>query len=225
MVSVPCDERYEALFPLAGDTAGVELVGKVRLDLPRYRLRGLCRILASRDGMLRIDFRHSSLFGAVSEDVTMIAGTSLAIIDREDGGIIDGDSSLALLRQSAGAEVEPDDLLYALLLAVPRCADMRMPAVAESDSRWSVKALWRDRRIEIEGKRGEGPRRFRQCFGDEARCFVARYDRYDPDSGLLYPRRIRLSRDGGTERITLELTDIKLVMTSPDMFDIEVVEF
>lgn len=218
-VPSPCEGRLETLFP--PPTAGVELTGKVRLDLPRYRLRGLCRILSSGEGLLRIDFRHSSLFGAVSEDVTIVAGDALAICDREEGIVFESDSSLAFLRRSVGEAVEPDDLLYALLLAVPRCADMGMPGIEESGSRWKVSAGWRDRRVEIRGKREEGPREFEQCFADGARCFLVSYDRYDPADAFRYPRRIRLSKIGGAERITLELIDIKLVTTSPDMFDLD----
>ncbi len=189
------------------------------MELPQYRIRGLCRILYSPDKLLRIDFRHSSLFGALREDVTVLVGDSLVIYDREEGRYFTGDSSLAVLRRGIGERIEPDDIFYALLLAIPACSELEGREIIEFGSRWELRARWRDRNIMIRGERGKGPREFEQCFAGRGRCYLIRYDSYDSVSGAVYPGRMRLERNSGRERIDFELTDIKEVIPSASMFD------
>jgi hypothetical protein len=216
---IPCDEQFEALFPSASKGQGLEIVGKIRIELPQCRIRGLCRMLYSPDERLRIDFRQSSLFGTLREEVTVLIGDSLVIYDRQERRFLASDSSRAILRRGIGENVEPDDILYALLLAIPRCSALEGRTVRTSGAHWELKARWRRRDIVIRGERGKGPREFRQCFADTKRCYRITYDSYAPISGSTNPGRLWLERENATERIDFELTEIKEFEPYPSMFD------
>ncbi len=219
-VEAPCDESFEARISPVKAGEGIEIVGKLRLDLPRYRIRGLMRIAYSPgEGAARIDFRHSSLFGALEEDVTILAGDSLVIYDRESGEYLGNDSSLALVRGEMGEGIAPDDILIALLLAFPRCVEMRSASVERSGETWRLKADWRGRRIEIRGENGRGAHEFRQCLPGGAGCYTISYGNPMASSNLSYPRWVRLRRDSGNEKATFELIEIKTITESPSTFE------
>jgi hypothetical protein len=215
---MPCNERFEALFPSVGDH-GLELVGRMRIDLPQYRFRGLCKMLYAPEEGLRIDFHHSSLFGAVREDVTVLVGDSMIIYDRGQGRLMSKESSREIVDRGIGERIEPRDVLYALLLVVPPCTELGRRSMSESGSRWELRARWRDRDIVIRGERGKGPREFEQCFIADARCLVLQYDSYAPVGGKHYPRRIRLDKEHSNERIDFELSGIREVTVDPSVFD------
>jgi len=219
-VEAPCDESFEALLSPVKAADGIEIVGKLRLDLSRYRIRGIMRVAYSpAEGLARIDFRHSSLFGAIEEDVTILAGDSLVIYNRESGTYLGNDSSLALIRGEIGGGIAPDDILIALLLAFPRCAEMQSASVERSGETWRLKADWRDRRIEMRGENGRGAHEFRQCFTGGAGCYTISYGTPMAASNLAYPRWVRLRRDNGGEKATFELIEIKATTESPSMLD------
>ncbi len=219
-IEAPCDEGFEALLSPAHAGEGIEIVGKLRMDLSRGRVRGLMRIAYSPgEGMARIDFRHSSLFGALEEDVTILAGDSLVIYDRESGEYLGNDSSLALARDETGGAIEPDDILVALLLAFPRCAEMRSVSVVRSGETWRLRADWRNRRIDMRGDNGRGAHEFRQCFAGGAGCYTISYGEPVAASGLAYPRSVRLRKDNGTEKAVFELIEIKPLSETSSISD------
>jgi hypothetical protein len=221
-VEVPCDERFETLISPVKAGEGIEIVGKLRLDLPRYRIRGLMRIAYfPGEGTARIDFRHSSLFGALEAEVTILAGDSLVIYDRESGKYLGNDSSLALVRDETGGDVAPDDILIALLLAFPRCAEMRSVSVARTGETWRLKADWRDRRIEMRGERGRGAREFKQCFAGGTGCYTISYGTPMAASNLAYPRWVRLRRDNRNAQATFDVLAIKAITESPSLFEMD----
>jgi hypothetical protein len=220
-VAAPCDESIEELLSPVKAGEGIEIVGKLRLDLSRYRIRGLMRIAYfPSEGMARIDFRHSSLFGALEEEVTILAGDSLVIYDRGSGRYLGSDSSLALVRDETGAQVASDDILIALLFAFPRCADMRSVSVVRRGESWRLKADWRGRRIEVRGERGWGTREFKQCFAGGGSCYTITYGKPLAASNLAYPCWVRLRRDNGGEKAIFELIEIKSITASTSMFEI-----
>jgi len=216
---MPCDERFEALFPSEGRDRGLEIVGKIRMELPRYRIRGICRILYLPDERLRIDFHHASLFGAIKEEITVLVSDSLVIYDQQDERFVASDSALAVLRRAFAESIEPDDIRYALLLGVPRCSELEGLTIAESGSHWELRARWRDRNIAIRGERALGPREFKQCFPLTKRCYRVTYDSYATVSGITYPRRVELERENGAERVDLQVTECREVESNPSMFD------
>jgi hypothetical protein len=222
LVSRPCDDFV--LQPLPSprpDTLGVVIVGKVRIELPEYRIRGLCRMVFSPAAGLRIDFSHSSLFGAVREDATLLLGDSLTIFDRESGRIFGPDSSLAMLRESVGAPIGPADVVQALLLAVPACAELDEPRLEKKGDLWTLQALWRGRRLEVKGGDGEGTRSSRECFAGVGRCFLIDYMYARGSKVGAYPQWIRVSREGTGEWVTLEVSSVAVVPVSTFDFAIE----
>jgi hypothetical protein len=207
----PCDERFE--LEAAAPAEGLELAGRIRMEFPPYRLRGLVRIVCAPGGRAaRLDVRQSGLFGAVEEDMTVCIGDTLAILDRGAGRLFGNDSSLALIEQGVGERVEAADILAAFLFAPPRCAELREASVERRGDSWVLQGYWRGRRIEVRGAGGEGIRELRECFPGAADCWIVRYGPLEKiGEGPGYPRWIRLSRDRGDERVTLELIGMKSV--------------
>ncbi len=218
----PCDESFDALLDPEWAGEGVEVVGKIRIELSRYRIRGLARIVYSpADGAARIDFRHSSLFGAVEEDFTLLIDDDLLMQDRTRGRFIGDDSTRALVRRETGFDIGPDDMLAALLFAPPRCTEMESPEAELGGEEWRLRGEWRGRRIEMRGEAGRGIMEFKECFEGRAGCYTIAYGETVRGPGISYPKWIRLRREGATERITFELVELKALTMTPEMFETE----
>ena len=224
-VPAPCDEKFEALFPAMPARDGLEIVGRLRMDLARYRLRGLVRIVYSpAEHAARIDFRTSSLFGAVEEDLTLLVGDGLILYDRGRGRYFENDSTLALVEEGIGERIMPDDILGILLFAFPRCAELRAPAIEYSLTGWELKSAWRDRSIDVRGENDSGVKEFRLCFPGGKNCYIVRYGKAVAAQGASYPRWVRLSREKGKGKATFELIDIKTVTPSASFFGVDGLE-
>lgn len=183
----------------------VTAVGRIKIDLPKYRIRGICRIEFDGRDLLTIDFKHSSLFGAYEEDAHIrLRNGELTIVDRERNRWFDNDSSLAIISRGVGFDVYADDLLYALLLAFPECSEIVEPELWTGGERWHLVGGWRGRRIELRGRGGQEVESFSFCPQSGTSCYTMSY-RYDDSSG--YPNRIGMVRDGGRERITFDIVD------------------
>jgi hypothetical protein len=217
-VPIPCNDAHLAFLPFGGPAPGCEITGKVRIELPRYRFRGLCRILHDSSGKLRIDFEHSSLFGAIRERVTLISGDSLTIYDHGSGTIIAGDSALAVAAGGLGAPIRPDDVLYALLLAAPRCSEMTAPTLERRVGGITLRGAWRGRDVELRCAEEAGACLFKQCFASAGRCFILKYEGRLAAGGSYYPQRIRLFREDGPERISMEVVAVKVLEPNPMEF-------
>ena len=182
-------------------------VGRVKIELPKYRIRGICRIDFDGRNALTIDFKHSSLFGAYEEDALIrLRDGELTIVDRERERWFDTDSSLAIIARGVGFEVYADDLLYALLFAFPGCSEMTGTELWEGEEGWRLAGEWRGRRIELEGGKRHTIESFSFCIRDEMDCFTMSY-RYDDSSA--YPNRIGMARDGGRAKITFDIVDYR----------------
>lgn len=218
LVRASCEAELPRLFGRAAKHEALTIVGKVRIDLPTYRVRGLCRIIYLRPGGLRIDFRHSSLFGAYSEDASIyVRSGMITIYDRERGSFFGEDSSLAILGDYLDFELRPDDVIYTLLLEVPSCSEFDRLELGGSEDAWMLKGGWRGRGVEVSGVRGWGPRRFRLCSNRGTGCYTINYI-YDGGGGE-FPSMIRISRENGTERLSLEIREVELEPHSWDEFE------
>jgi hypothetical protein len=221
----PCDEEFEKLLPAVPASGGLEIAGKLRMDLARYRVRGLVRITFSPEAQAaRIDFRTSSLFGAVEEDLTLLVDGGLVLYDRERGGYSEGDSTLALVENGIGERIVPRDLLGVLLFALPRCEELQSPVIEHTRAEWELKGVWRDRLIEIRGDSGAGVKELRLRFPGDADRYIVRYGNAVTAGGVSYPAWIRLSREKGEGRIIFELTDINEITPDASLFTIEGLE-
>jgi hypothetical protein len=182
-------------------------VGRIRIDLPRYRIRGICRVEYDGEDAMSIDFKHSSLFGAYEEDaLILLRGDELVIMDRERNRTFDTDSSVAIIARGVGFDIQADDLLYALLFALPACPEIEGPEYSADGAGWSLAGVWRGRSIELEGSDGGAVEAFSFCPIDKNNCYRMSY-KYDSDS--VYPERIVLVRRGGRERITFDIVDCR----------------
>ena len=179
-----------------------EVSARVRIDLPRYRVRGACGLYWSGDGFLQLDFDHSSLFGALREEATILVGDGrIAIHDGRRETVVEDGEALAVLADHLDLEVFADDLVYLLLLRPMSLEKGRAVEVERRGADLTVRGVWRGRRVEISGPAGLPPRRIRVVssggVGYETRYG---YPRGEPGG---YPERIVCERMGGGGRISL----------------------
>jgi hypothetical protein len=204
---------------MTGESRGVVIVAKTRIDLPKYRLRGICRIRYLPPDNLRIDFEHSSLFGTYREDTSLfIRGRSIEVFDRERGRFFGTDSSKALISEGVGFTLFPDDLIIALALKEPPCDEIDGADLREGDGEWSLTGGWRTRRIAISGRRDVGPSTFRVCVGGSGDCYVVRYSYSDDLPGFRYPSRITLTHENHMERISMVIRKAEREPLDPSIF-------
>ncbi|MDD4856543.1 MAG: hypothetical protein PHD74_00400 [Candidatus Krumholzibacteria bacterium] len=219
-VQAPCDGDFEALFPVIQAADGLEIVGKARLEVGQYRIRGLLRVVYStQENAARLDFRSSSLFGTIEEDVTVLVGDSIIIFDRESGTYFGNDSARALVEDKMGEKITAQDVLLALLFSFPRCAELRSPAIEYSGAGWRLKAEWRGRRIEMRGERGAGVSELGFRFEGEKSRYGITYGRPVASATVRYPAWIKLSKDAGGAKALFEVNEIKEVTPPASLFE------
>jgi hypothetical protein len=146
------------------------------------------------------------MFGAYREDATiLVQGGRMEIFDHERERFYGNDSSQALLERYFGIDIQPDDLIVALLLEAPVCSEIVSRELHGSEEEWSLVGVWRGRRIEIAGERGKGPVSFRLSSGEGKVTYLIKY-RYNGIGGTFsYPERITVTREYGSERLSLEV--------------------
>jgi len=207
-ISYMCEDDLPGLYSLSIPSISITIKGRVRIEVPEYRIRGACSIDYNPAGRLVIDFHHSSLFGAHTENATLhVTANDLIIYDNERDRYSPTDSSLALLKESLRLDVMPDDIIYALLFDSPACSDIEDVRFEGSETSWELEGIWRGRPVMIKGDRERGVSRFRLCSDDGTICYTIRYYYSDKQP---YPERITVKRDHGSERLSLEVTDIIL---------------
>lgn len=197
---------------MLGAQRSLEIAARVRVELPRYRLRGTCGIFWSPDGFLQVDFDHSSLFGSYREEATItVTDGRLTIQDHRRGTILEEPETVELLAEQFGLEVRGDDLVY-LLLLLPLRLDESGPVMVEKrgDGMLTVRGRWRGRDVEISGHRGEGVRRLRMC-GPGGVCYDTRYAYAPGGEPTRYPQRIVCERHGDGRRISLTIESVRRV--------------
>lgn len=209
---LPADDgALAALFPPQASLSDdhLEIIARVRLDLPRYRIKGTCAIFRSPDGSVQIDFVHTSLFGSYREDATIyVAGDSIAIQDHERGIFRGSGETLAHLSAHFEFEIIPDDVVVFMLLGMPHREDLVNARLSVSGGRWTLVGEWRGRRLEIEGENGRGPLRLRICSVDGKGCYEARYGYGSTGRLGGYPERIICERMGGSERLSMTVESV-----------------
>ncbi len=205
------DGALAALFPPQASVsdAQFEIMARVRLDLPKYRVKGTCAIFRSPDGSVQIDFVHSSLFGSYREDASIfVTSDSIAIQDHERGIFRGSGETLAHLSEHFEFDIVPEDVIVFMLLGTPVLEDLVDARLSVSDGKWVIEGQWRERQLRIEGEEGRGPALLRICSVDGKGCYEARY-RYE--SGVRfggYPEKIVCERKGGSERLSLTVESV-----------------
>ena len=183
---------------------------RVRLDLPKYRVKGTCALYHLSGGSTQIDFVHSSLFGSYREDATIfVTGDSIAIQDHERGIFRGSRETLAHLAEHFEFEIIPGDILVFMLLEIPLLEDMEKASFSVSGGGWKLSGEWWGRKLLIEGEEGRGPDKLRICTIDGTGCYEARYG-YRSGGGLGgYPERIVCERIGGSERLSMTIESVE----------------
>ena len=204
-VEAPCDEEFETLLPAVQAGDGIEIVGKLRLDLPRYRVQGTradrlfspgkaCRpdrflalepLRRDRGGCDHSRRRQSRHLRSRERQVSRKRFLAGARRGRDRG------------RGSAPRRY-PRSPCSSRFHGAPRCN----PPASSARDKWRLKAVWRDRRIEMRGEQRDGERRNARTASPAARDAIrSRTEiRWRP-SNLVYPGWVRLSRETtGTRR-------------------------
>jgi hypothetical protein len=218
LMPVGDDALAEIFPPQATESAEqIEIISRLRLELPRYRIKGTCAIYRSPDGSLEIDFVHSSLFGSYREDATIrVAGDSVTIQDHERGTFMGSRETLEHLSRHFEFDVIPEDLAVFLLLGAPRPEDLANTRVSVSGGNRTLAGEWMGRQFEIESGDGRGPIRMKICAADGSGCYEARY-RYDSKERFGgYPERMICEKMGGSERFSMT---VEVVRRSGDSRD------
>lgn len=208
------DGTLASLFPLQDQVpeGDLEIMARVRLDLPKYRIKGSCAVYRRADGPVQMDFVHSSLFGSYREDATIfITGDSIAIQDHERGVFRGSEETLAHLAEHFVFEVIPEDILVFLLLEAPLLEDLEDLSSSSSGGQWKLSGGWNGRKLMIEGEEGKGPVRMKICTVDGKGCYEARY-RYRVGDGLGgYPERIVCERIDGSEKLSMTIESVEKI--------------
>jgi len=188
----------------------LEISASVRIDLPRYRVRGTCGILWDGNGGLRIDFVHSSLFGSYREEATILVSEegSITIIDHERETVRGDRESLALLGESLGIRVFPQDIAAVLLLSPPGPSALSAVSGRSGEDGWRLEGGWLGRGLIVEGEPGKGPSLMEICGEARKVCYTAEYG-WGTDDGRVYPERLVIRRTGGAERLAMEVESVE----------------
>ncbi len=202
-------------FPPQASSTGshTEIAARVRMELPKYRVKGTCAIYRSPDGSVQVDFYHSSLFGSYREDATLfITADSIAIQDNERGIYRGNDETLSHLSEHFVFDIVPEDVIVFMLLGAPALDELDDVASSVSGGKWVLEALWRERQLRIEGREGFGPEMMRICAVDGKGCYEARYSYRSDDMFGGYPEKIVCERKNGTEKLSITVESVEKII-------------
>jgi len=195
------------------------LKGKLRIDLPDFRLRGVVRLVFSDRGNLRMDFHHSSIMGAYEEDFSLlIRGEEFYIFDRKRDRLYEGERALEIVNGKSVVDIREDDLLYILLVKGFKSTDLENPRYLTNGSEWLIRAVFRGRDIELGGSKIGRVDFLNQCL--ENRCYNVRYGDYRRFESGFYPFFIKVSESRGEARASLELKELDVVEHDPGYFSL-----
>ena len=192
----------------AGDGKETVITGKVRLDLPEYRVKGSCRIYYDGNADLQVDFLHSSLFGSYREDATLYIDEEEIIIDDHERDVVwESDRSLDALERHFGFPIYPGDIISLLLFSEPELDDKNI--VADGDN-WKATGKWRGRETVIKGKKGKGTVEISLCGSDGTPCYIAKYKHKKWSGTGWYPEKIVFEQKYGPARFSLDISTVAL---------------
>ncbi|MDZ7860034.1 MAG: hypothetical protein U5O15_05120 [Candidatus Krumholzibacteriota bacterium] len=154
-LSTPDDYNRLLIRPDLGEKFVVS--GRARLEFSRYRFRGVFR-MQYENQILRIDFDHSSMFGALKEETSVFIGKEgITLFDQKRGQYYDEERTDKLIRDAVGGSVEPSDIFLALLLDLPAFSEINnLRAYTERGGGWKISGIHRKREVEISGNNKSG---------------------------------------------------------------------
>jgi len=196
----------------------VSLRGRLRAELPKYRVKGILQIYCSREGSIRIDFHHSSLMGAYEENYTLlISEGTIYLYDRMREVLYRGEEVLELLSNALGTNVYVDDLPVILLFKNLESVVERSIDSKGMEGKWKVEGTFRGRNITIKGTKHVES--IEQCI--DKKCYIARYMRYRDTGTFIYPFYMVLTKKPGTEKLTFKVSNVEIVKHVDERFTLD----
>ncbi len=207
---IPVDPSVGSSGIISSAATGKDLVitGKVRFELPEYRVKGSCMIFHGGNGDLQVDFLHSSLFGSYREDATLyIDRDQITIDDRERDVIWQSQETMRSLQKHFGLDIYPADIIALLLFEEPDIVERKV--IIEEWGR-TIKGKWLGRESAVRIESGKGPVETVLCGNGGTPCYIARY-RYREWPGVgWYPDKIVFERKYGSERFSLTINSVEI---------------
>lgn len=210
--------RLDSFRPSISSNKDMVLTGKMRIALPEARLRGLVKIRYSGRGKMRIDFRHSNIFGAYEEDISLLVDDpEILIFDRKRNAFYSGDSSLSMIARESGMNIDARDIPMVLLLLLPSRDELKgLKYIEKRGGAWKLTGSYRGRELELRGERANEPNFMRQCSARS--CYNIEYEGYEDRGGFGYPSYIRLESDSRAVVISIEIAGVRIVKEEPGIF-------
>jgi hypothetical protein len=113
---------------------GLEMAGKVTIDVKQYRIKGRFRMEAAHDGDLVFEFTGTMAMGGHHEDVVLsYYGGELRILDRERGRYYEGPEVDQLVLDGLGEGWDVADLIRMVTARPPDC--MSLSSISKTESR------------------------------------------------------------------------------------------
>ena len=211
MTAIPVSDAddYDRIFPGLKCGGPLVITGKAKLEFSRYRFRGVFR-LEYEEETIRIDFDHSSLFGAVKEEASIFIGQEgITVFDQKRAEYYDEAASGELISGAVGGYVLPSDIFLALLLERPRFSELHSIKGSGDDGRWKISGIYKAKEIEFLGEKSTGPVLLKLRDVDDMWGFSVFYSYSEDDKYCGYPKEITIKTDDGSARITLDIVSVK----------------
>ena len=193
------------VYPVMSERSDLIMTGSVRIDLPKYRVRGSCSITRFAGGMVVIDFIHSSLFGSYREEATIyVEEGRMTIHDLRRGEVWQNEEALSMLGDNLGIGVFADDILHLLLLDVLPGEEDELAYERHGDG-YRAEGVWLGRGLSVSLDDSGRRESMRLCDEDKTPCYEIKYGYNGRE---LLPEKIVISNSAGPERLSLVITGI-----------------
>jgi len=198
------------------------LRGRLRAELPRYRVKGILQVYCSAEGSIRLDFHYSGLMGAHEEEYTiLISEGKIYMFDRMRETLYREREVLEIFSDALDMDVYVDDIPRVLLFRGLDSEIIYTDTIQGRGGRWKIEGEFRGRKLAITGSRYIES--IEQC--DSRKCYVSKYIRYRGVEELIYPFYIILARKPGTEKVTFEVSDGDIVKHDKRRFTLDGIIF
>lgn len=211
MTAIPVSdaEDYDRIFPDLKCSGSFVITGKAKLEFSRYRFRGVFR-LEYEEETVRIDFDHSSLFGAIKEEASIFIGKEgITLFDQKRAEYYDEDASGGLISEAVGGSVLPSDIFLALLLERPSFLGFHSLKASGDDGKWKVSGIYKGREVEYSGEKSTGPLVLKLYDIDDLWGYFVSYSYSEDDRYCGYPKEITIKTEDGSVGINLDIVSIK----------------
>lgn len=201
-LALKSSEDYYSFLPPLNNGAEVSGSGRAKIEFENYRFRGKFRFSLEGEN-LRVDFIHSSLFGAVhAEGSFFVSPEGMALLDEGEGKLYGNDSCEKLTGRITGAAITPDDIFIGLRFKNPDYTEVDSLYAGVGEGEWRMNGIYGRRRFLLEGNRRGEVRSINISGMDGSWSFDVNYGYGDFNR---YPDRIVISGRYKPVRIVLDV--------------------